>query len=141
MEKRLTRGENKNCVLPFPTEDSLGLPGGFNNTKRYKMKSLLLRFVLLLVILLAVPSPGQAQQKSDSLDPYAHETDEQRDARMAWFREAKFGLFIHWGVYAVPAGTYKGKQISGMPPPSASSPKVLLLATVLVLSVMSPDDV
>ena len=114
MEKRLTRGENKNCVLPFPTEDSLGLPGGFNNTKRYKMKSLLLRFVLLLVILLAVPSPGQAQQKSDSLDPYAHETDEQRDARMAWFREAKFGLFIHWGVYAVPAGTYRGKQISGI---------------------------
>jgi len=26
--------------------------------------------------------------------------------RMAWWREAKFGLFIHWGVYAVPAGKY-----------------------------------
>jgi alpha-L-fucosidase len=26
--------------------------------------------------------------------------------RMAWWREAKFGLFIHWGVYAVPAGEY-----------------------------------
>ena len=26
--------------------------------------------------------------------------------RMAWWREAKFGLFIHWGVYAVPAGQY-----------------------------------
>ena len=25
---------------------------------------------------------------------------------MAWWREAKFGLFIHWGVYAVPAGKY-----------------------------------
>jgi alpha-L-fucosidase len=31
------------------------------------------------------------------------ETAAQRDARMAWWREAKFGLFIHWGVYAVPA--------------------------------------
>jgi alpha-L-fucosidase len=27
----------------------------------------------------------------------------QNDARMSWWREAKFGLFIHWGVYAVPA--------------------------------------
>lgn len=34
------------------------------------------------------------------------ETPAQRDARMAWWREAKFGLFIHWGVYAVPAGKY-----------------------------------
>ena len=33
---------------------------------------------------------------------------------MSWFREAKFGLFIHWGVYAVPAGTYNGKQIKGI---------------------------
>jgi alpha-L-fucosidase len=30
----------------------------------------------------------------------------EKDARMAWWREAKFGLFIHWGVYAVPAGKY-----------------------------------
>ena len=35
------------------------------------------------------------------------ETAEQRDARMAWWREAKFGMFIHWGVYAVLAGVYK----------------------------------
>jgi hypothetical protein len=34
------------------------------------------------------------------------ETPAQRDARMKWWRDAKFGLFIHWGVYAVPAGKY-----------------------------------
>lgn len=39
------------------------------------------------------------------------ETPEQRNARMAWWREARFGLFIHWGIYSVPAGTYNGKQI------------------------------
>jgi alpha-L-fucosidase len=33
-----------------------------------------------------------------------------RDARMAWWREARFGMFIHWGLYAVPAGDYKGKR-------------------------------
>ncbi len=42
------------------------------------------------------------------------ETVEQRDARMAWWREARFGMFIHWGVYSVPAGTYDGKQIPGI---------------------------
>jgi len=33
---------------------------------------------------------------------------------MAWWREARFGLFIHWGVYAVPAGTYRGERIGGI---------------------------
>jgi len=42
------------------------------------------------------------------------ESPEQRDARMKWWREARFGMFIHWGVYSVPAGTYKGKQIGGI---------------------------
>jgi len=23
--------------------------------------------------------------------------------KMKWFRDARFGLFIHWGIYAVPA--------------------------------------
>ena len=32
---------------------------------------------------------------------------------MAWFREARFGLFIHWGVYAVPAGEWNGKSNYG----------------------------
>ena len=34
--------------------------------------------------------------------------------RMAWWREARFGMFIHWGAYAVPAGTWKGKQIPSL---------------------------
>ncbi len=29
--------------------------------------------------------------------------------RLQWWDEARFGMFIHWGVYAVPAGEYKGK--------------------------------
>jgi alpha-L-fucosidase len=42
------------------------------------------------------------------------ETSQQRDQRMEWWREAKFGLFIHWGVYAVPAGTYKDDRVGGI---------------------------
>ena len=27
-----------------------------------------------------------------------------------WFSEAKYGLFIHWGIYSILAGVYKGIQ-------------------------------
>jgi len=33
---------------------------------------------------------------------------------LAWWREARFGLFIHWGLYAVPAGVWKGQEIAGI---------------------------
>jgi hypothetical protein len=42
-------------------------------------------------------------------DTQPAETKEQRDARMEWWREARFGMFIHWGLYAIPAGEWKGK--------------------------------
>jgi len=37
------------------------------------------------------------------------ETKNQKDKRMAWWREARFGMFIHWGVYSVPAGEWQGE--------------------------------
>ena len=38
--------------------------------------------------------------------------DTTRENRMKWWRDARFGMFIHWGVYAVPAGEYKGQRIN-----------------------------
>ena len=66
------------------------------------------------VLIMLLMNTVQAQTMTSSVDPYANETKAERDARMEWFREAKFGMFIHWGVYAVPAGTYNGKQIPGI---------------------------
>ena len=37
-----------------------------------------------------------------------------QDERMQWWRDARFGLFIHWGLYAIPAGEWKGKEIAGI---------------------------
>src|SRR5215213_2997695 len=45
---------------------------------------------------------------------YEQETKEQRDARMKWWREARFGMFIHWGVYSVPAGRWNGQAFNGL---------------------------
>jgi len=33
---------------------------------------------------------------------------------MAWWRDARFGMFIHWGVYSVPAGIYQDKPVKGI---------------------------
>jgi alpha-L-fucosidase len=42
------------------------------------------------------------------------ESPEQKNDRMQWFREARFGMFIHWGLYAIPAGRWDGKEIPGI---------------------------
>lgn len=41
-------------------------------------------------------------------------TQQKQDRRMKWWREARFGLFIHWGLYAIPEGIWKGKEIPGI---------------------------
>jgi len=37
-----------------------------------------------------------------------------KDQRMEWWREARFGMFIHWGVYSLPAGTWNGHPVGGI---------------------------
>jgi alpha-L-fucosidase len=40
--------------------------------------------------------------------------DPAKEKRLEWFREAKYGLFIHWGLYALPAGEWNGKRSPGL---------------------------
>lgn len=56
----------------------------------------------------------QGEPEPAPIDPYADETQSERDQRMQWWRDAGFGMFIHWGVYSVPAGIYKGEKIPGI---------------------------
>ena len=46
--------------------------------------------------------------------PAASAADPMKEKRLEWFREAKYGLFIHWGLYAIPAGEWKGRRIPGI---------------------------
>ena len=36
------------------------------------------------------------------------------DPRLNWWRDAKLGMFIHWGIYSIPAGQWKGEDIPGI---------------------------
>jgi len=68
--------------------------------------------LLILTGLALSPRAGMGAEPENAVLP--EETQSQRDQRMAWWRDARFGMFIHWGVYAVPAGAYNGKQIPGI---------------------------
>lgn len=63
---------------------------------------------MLLFICFSV-AMAQDQRSKD----YLHESKADRDARMRWWQEARFGLFIHWGLYAVPAGEWKSTTDHG----------------------------
>jgi alpha-L-fucosidase len=76
---------------------------------------------LLLVAVVAVlraganrPSPALAPQAAAAAPAVSPAETPERAARMRWFREAKFGLFVHWGLYAIPAGEWKGQPVAGI---------------------------
>jgi alpha-L-fucosidase len=64
------------------------------------------RMAGLPALLLVTAAPALAQAPAAP--------DPAREARLRWFREAKFGLFIHWGLYAIPAGEWKGRTVPGI---------------------------
>ena len=56
--------------------------------------------IALLAFAALCPAFGQETEKIPS---WARETKEQKAERMAWWTHDRFGLFIHWGVYSLPA--------------------------------------
>ena len=78
-----------------------------------------LRFCkVAIVCCLAVFGPGvDTTAQTPETRAAANSTpaiDKLSEKRLEWFRDARFGMFIHWGIYAVPAGEWKGKQIPGL---------------------------
>lgn len=67
-----------------------------------------IRFVLVAGI--AVFS-GSGLGASKGKAPLA-EAEPGREERMEWWREARFGMFVHWGLYSGLAGTWKGEVVS-----------------------------
>ena len=72
------------------------------------MKKLFLFFTavaILSVMINCTGSMSENKEKAESAAPHD---------KMLWWKDAKFGMFIHWGVYSVPAGVYKGHKIKGV---------------------------
>lgn len=73
-----------------------------------------LRRFLAFLVAFGLLASGEISRKVLADETASEETKEQRDQRMAWWRDARFGMFIHWGLYAVPAGTWEGKPVRGI---------------------------
>jgi alpha-L-fucosidase len=69
--------------------------------------------LVLVPLLCLTPTNLQADVPRADSSPYQQESTSQRDARMKWFRQARFGMFIHWGLYSVAAGEWRGKPSPG----------------------------
>lgn len=66
------------------------------------------------MMLLIIPLLSLTGCRESKTIDYLNESREDYEARMAWWKDARFGMFIHWGVYSVPAGIYKGKEVPGI---------------------------
>ncbi len=62
---------------------------------------------LALIMALSTPDSPPAVPPKESAQVAAWAAD--RDARMAWWRDARFGMFIHWGLYSGAGGVWDGK--------------------------------
>lgn len=51
-------------------------------------------------------------QKADDQFILNTESVADRDARMAWWKEARFGMFVHWGLYSSTNGEWGDKQFT-----------------------------
>jgi alpha-L-fucosidase len=55
-----------------------------------------------------------AQPKTDSLYADWRRMHDSKADALVTFNEAKFGMFIHWGLYSILAGEWQGKRVSGL---------------------------
>ena len=58
-------------------------------------------------------SVAQSKSRPSKSTAIATQGITQPASPMSWWRDARFGLFIHWGLYAVPAGEWNGKTDYG----------------------------
>jgi len=71
------------------------------NTHRISVSTAIIIAALSMLVIAGCQGVGQKHPLS-------------KDERMEWWRDARFGMFVHWGLYAVPAGQWKGKKIPGI---------------------------
>ncbi|VGO18981.1 alpha-L-fucosidase [Pontiella sulfatireligans] len=68
-----------------------------------------MRGVMLCAVMVSLANGGE----SGKID-YPQELSAEKQQTLEWFSESRFGMFIHWGLYSVPAGEYHGKKVDGI---------------------------
>src|SRR4026208_2198860 len=69
---------------------------------------------VIAALALAAAAPASPHRRAAARAAAQATVDAAKEKRLAWFREAKYGLFIHWGLYAIPAGQWHGTRSPGL---------------------------
>ena len=67
-----------------------------------------MKHIILLLLVLAMGCQSK-NTNTQVPEPPVTNTD-----KMSWWRNARFGMFIHWGLYSIPAGEWNGEKIPGI---------------------------
>ena len=70
-------------------------------------RNLFLIFLCMFIFLICSSTQIKAQESKD----FHNESQEEFDKRMQWFTDAKYGMFIHFGLYSQLGGIWKGDSI------------------------------
>ncbi len=80
-----------------------------------KMNMLIVEKATILVLYMGLISNVFSQSlEKDSISTNWKEMHQSKEQAFRDFNDAKFGMFIHWGVYSVPAGIWEGEKVSGL---------------------------
>ncbi|QIL37886.1 alpha-L-fucosidase [Pedobacter sp. HDW13] len=61
-------------------------------------------------------NPSKERDKKaieEAIDTWYTASMKTHGQRIKWWQDAKFGMFVHWGIYSLPAGEWKGKKVNG----------------------------
>jgi len=115
-------------MLPRATWFCLGRKT-LNSTRMQKMKDKTTRtrtpfgsvcrrlcpaLMIAAICILMIAGCRQEGAKTSVVDSPGGKNTLSKDKRMDWWRNDRFGMFIHWGLYAVPAGEWKGEKVPGI---------------------------
>lgn len=79
---------------------------------KIKNRIMMISCLVMIITNLILSSCGNTPKavETEKIAPVQKTQEQlQADARLQWFRDARFGMFIHWGLYSNPAGVWKGK--------------------------------
>ncbi len=79
------------------------------------MNKCLLLFFVCFIFLSGEGQPGERDRQAadEALKGWWPASMKDHDQRITWWREARFGMFIHWGVYSRAGGEWRGHKVEG----------------------------
>ena len=103
----LTEAAYKSAQLILGNDSSISLQSSYNSTLSETIKWKFMKKILIVLFVASLMFSCAGNKEEEN------QVKSQWKIRWNGGEEARFGLFIHWGLYAQPAGEWKGEEIPG----------------------------